>query len=177
MLFHLGVLPTPPEDPRRRRGLSGHYSGVPDRLRQVFLDYCAQAAATRAPATIKATLQNGRQAAMPAWGSIIGDKGVADVVQYVLSLNGRDTDAGQVAAGETVFKTYCVACHGPDGHGNTAFGARNLTNGVWLYGGSKEQLTQTIRAGRNGVMPAFKDSLSEDKIHILTAYVYGLSRK
>ncbi len=129
------------------------------------------------PATIKATLQNGRQAAMPAWGSIIGDKGVADVVQYVLSLNGRDTDAGQVAAGETVFKTYCVACHGPDGHGNTAFGAPNLTNGIWLYGGSKEQLTQTIRAGRNGVMPAFKDSLSEDKIHILTAYVYGLSRK
>ena len=55
VLFHLGVLPTPPEDPRRRHGLSGHYSGVPDQLRQVFLDYCAQAAATRAPATIKAT--------------------------------------------------------------------------------------------------------------------------
>lgn len=54
VLFHLGVLPTPPDDPRRRPGLSGHYSGVPDPLRQLFLDYCAQAAATRAPATIKA---------------------------------------------------------------------------------------------------------------------------
>jgi len=54
VLFHLGVLPTPPQDPRQRHGLSGHYSGVPHPLRQVFLDYCAQAAATRAPATIKA---------------------------------------------------------------------------------------------------------------------------
>jgi integrase len=54
VLFHLGVLPTPPEDPRQRHGLSGHYSGVPDPLRRAFLDYCGQAAATRAPATIKA---------------------------------------------------------------------------------------------------------------------------
>jgi hypothetical protein len=54
VLFHLQILSTPPEDPRRRPGLSGHYSGVPDPLRQLFLDYCAQAAATRAPATVKA---------------------------------------------------------------------------------------------------------------------------
>jgi site-specific recombinase XerD len=53
VLFHLGVLPDPPEDPRRRRGLAGHYSGVPEPLRGVFLDYCAQAAATRAPTTVK----------------------------------------------------------------------------------------------------------------------------
>jgi cytochrome c oxidase cbb3-type subunit 3 len=129
------------------------------------------------PATIKATLENGRQAAMPAWGSIIGDKGVADAAQYVLSLNGRETDAGKVAAGETVFKTYCVACHGPDAKGNPAFGAPNLTNGIWLYGGTQEQIEQTLRSGRNGKMPAFKDTLSEDKIHILTAYVYGLNKQ
>jgi cytochrome c oxidase cbb3-type subunit 3 len=129
------------------------------------------------PVAIKTTIENGRQAAMPAWGSIIGDKGVADVTQYVLSLNGRDTDAAQATAGKTVFQTYCVACHGADGHGNVAMGAPNLTNGVWLYGGSQEQIAQSVRAGRNGVMPAFKDTLSEDKIHILTAYVYGLDRQ
>jgi len=54
VLFHLGILPTPPEDPRRRPGLSGHYSGVPEPLRGLFLDYCAQVATTRAPATVKA---------------------------------------------------------------------------------------------------------------------------
>jgi len=54
VLFHLGVLDTPPEDPRRRPGLAGHYSGVDEPLRSLFLDYCDQAAATRAPATVKA---------------------------------------------------------------------------------------------------------------------------
>jgi len=54
VLFHLGVLNDPPPDPRRRPGLSGHYSGVPDPLRTLLLDYCAQAGATRAPTTMKA---------------------------------------------------------------------------------------------------------------------------
>ncbi len=128
-------------------------------------------------ATIKATLVNGRQAVMPAWGSVIGDEGIADVTQYVLSLNGRDVDSARAEAGKTVFQTYCVACHGADGTGNPALGAPNLTNGVWLYGGSAEQISQTLHAGRNGMMPAFKDTLSEDKIHILTAYVYGLNKQ
>jgi integrase len=53
VLFQLGVLVQPPTDPRRRPGLSGHYSGVAEPLRGLLLDYCAQAAATRAPATVK----------------------------------------------------------------------------------------------------------------------------
>ena len=128
------------------------------------------------PDTIKATLVDGRQAVMPAWGSVIGDDGIADVTQYVLGLNGRDVDEAKAASGETVFATYCAACHAADGTGNPALGAPNLTNGVWLYGGSAEQIAQTLRAGRNGMMPAFKNTLSEDKIHILTAYVYGLNK-
>ena len=55
VLFHLGVLPDPPEDPRRRPGLAGHYSGVPEPLRDLFLDYCTQRAATHAPSTVKCT--------------------------------------------------------------------------------------------------------------------------
>src|SRR5210317_1505576 len=57
-------------------------------------------------ATIKATLVNGRQAAMPAWGSILGDQGIAETTQYVLALNGRDTDATMAAAGEKHYQTY-----------------------------------------------------------------------
>ncbi|HAN66998.1 MAG TPA: cytochrome C oxidase Cbb3, partial [Halieaceae bacterium] len=63
----------------------------------------------------------------------------------------------------------------PEAKGNAVFGAPNLTNGIWLYGGKREQIAHSLRAGRNGVMPAFGDSLTEDKIHILTAYVYSLS--
>ena len=127
-------------------------------------------------ATIKATLVNGRQAAMPAWGSILGDQGIAETTQYVLALNGRDTDSAMAAAGEKHFQTYCVACHGADAKGNPALGSPNLANGIWLYGGTEEQISHSLRAGRNGVMPAFKDTLSEDKIHILAAYVYGLNQ-
>lgn len=128
------------------------------------------------PADIKNSISNGRQAAMPAWGSVIGDQGVEDVTSYVLSLNGYDTDSAKTSAGETVYNTYCVACHSADATGNPALGSPNLKNGIWLYGGSAEQISHSVRAGRNGVMPAHKDMLSEDKIHILSAYVYGLSQ-
>jgi cytochrome c oxidase cbb3-type subunit 3 len=127
-------------------------------------------------ADIKATITQGRQAAMPAWGSIIGEKGVTDVTAYVLSINGREVDSASAKAGAQVFQSYCVACHGAEATGNPAMGAPNLKDGIWLYGGSAEQIGHSVRAGRNGRMPAFKDVLSEDKIHILAAYVYGLKQ-
>jgi cytochrome c oxidase cbb3-type subunit 3 len=128
------------------------------------------------PDAIKTSITAGRQGAMPAWGSIIGEQGVTNVTAYILSINGRDADAAHVEAGKQVFQTYCVACHGADATGNPAMGAPNLRNGIWLYGGSAEQISHSVRAGRNGQMPAHADALTEDKIHILTAYVYGLSQ-
>ncbi|WP_332102852.1 c-type cytochrome [Kineobactrum salinum] len=97
------------------------------------------------------------------------------MTEYVLSLNGKSEDGDLAAAGKVHFDTYCIACHGPDGAGNKALGAPDLGNGIWLYGGSRQQIAHSVRRGRNGVMPAFQDSLSEDKIHILAAYVYSLS--
>jgi cytochrome c oxidase cbb3-type subunit 3 len=128
------------------------------------------------PEAIKTALVNGRQAAMPPWAAILGDKGIEEATAYVMSLSGREVDESLLPAGEKHFQTYCAACHQADGTGNPALGAPNLTNGIWLYGGTAEQIAHTLRAGRNGKMPAFDDILSEDKIHILTAYVYGLSR-
>lgn len=123
---------------------------------------------------IKTTLINGRQAAMPAWQAILGDDGIDETADYLLSLNNREADAAKVVKGEQHFKTYCAACHGMEAKGNPMLGAPNLTNGIWLYGGNKEQIVQTLRKGRNGKMPAFNETLSEAKIHILTAWVYGL---
>lgn len=127
-------------------------------------------------ADIKTSITEGRQAAMPAWGSVIGEQGVTDVTAYILSVNGRDADPDRATAGAQVFQTYCVACHGPEATGNPALGAPNLKDGIWLYGGTAENIGHSVRAGRNGVMPSHKDVLSEDKIHILAAYVYGLSQ-
>ncbi|MCL4108934.1 UNVERIFIED_CONTAM: hypothetical protein GTU68_008129 [Idotea baltica] len=129
------------------------------------------------PDAIKVSIVNGRQAAMPAWGDILGDQGVQQTTAYVMSLSGREGDAGQVEAGKKLYATYCSACHSQDGTGNLAFGAPNLANGIWLYGGSEQQIAHSIRKGRNGVMPAHKEMLSEDKIHIIAAYVYSLSHR
>ncbi|HKI75178.1 MAG TPA: cytochrome-c oxidase, cbb3-type subunit III [Pseudomonadales bacterium] len=126
---------------------------------------------------IETTISGGRQAAMPAWGPVLGDTGVNEVASYVMSLSGRQVDPAVAGKGEALFKTYCVTCHGPDGKGNALFGAPNLTNEIWLYGNSKQQIEHTIKNGRNGQMPTFKNKLGEDKVHILAAYVKSLSSK
>ena len=127
------------------------------------------------PEAIKASITNGRAGAMPAWGSILDDKNLAAVSEYVLNLS--DSSANKVLAesGQPVYMQYCAACHGADGSGNTALGAPNLTDSIWLYGGEREEITYSIRAGRANVMPAQKDKIRKEKIHLLTAYVYGLS--
>lgn len=127
------------------------------------------------PAKIKETLLNGRSGQMPAWASF-GEQGVKEVVAYTLSLSGRDVDAGLKAAGEARFAV-CAGCHGTDGTGNQMLGAPNLTDNIWLYGASEPSLIETVTNGRNGVMPAFKDRLGENKVHVVAAYIYSLSHK
>jgi cytochrome c oxidase cbb3-type subunit 3 len=128
-----------------------------------------------APATIKQTITDGRNGGMPPWGSVLGEEGVRDVASYVLSLSGREVDPDAAQRGETQFQALCTACHGQDAKGTQALGAPNLTDDVWLYGGSFEAVTHSIRTGRAGMMPAHKDLLSDDKIHLIAAYVYSLS--
>ncbi|PSL14850.1 cytochrome c oxidase cbb3-type subunit 3 [Marinobacterium halophilum] len=130
------------------------------------------------PATIKQTLVNGRNGGMPAWSAVLGEDGVRDVSSYVMTLSGQEAIPGtDISNGEKQFQALCTACHGQDAKGMHALGAPNLTDDIWLYGGSFKQIAHTIRAGRAGVMPAQKDLLSEDKIHLITAYVYSLSNK
>lgn len=129
------------------------------------------------PEQILATITHGRNALMQGWEPMIGNDNVTAVTEYVVSISGETDgiDAEMAAAGETVFKTYCVACHGQEGKGNPMFGAPDLTDGVWLYGSSKNDINLTIAKGRNGVMPAQKELLYPEKIHLLAAYVYSKS--
>ena len=129
------------------------------------------------PEKILETLHKGRQGLMPPQGPIIGEEGVKNAAEYVLSLNGLEHDAEMAAAGQKVFGTVCMACHGMDAKGNQALGAPNLTDNIWLYGSSREQIQHTIRGGRSNQMPSQKDKLREDKIRLVAAYVYSLSRQ
>ncbi|MEN8778490.1 MAG: cytochrome-c oxidase, cbb3-type subunit III [Glaciecola sp.] len=122
------------------------------------------------------TLQRGRNAMMPAWLDAFGEEGIKEVVEYTLSLSGRQVNQALADKGKTRFMA-CAACHGMDGKGNQMIGAPNLTDNIWLYGGSKRAVTETLTYGRNGVMPAFNKTLGDDKIHVVSAYIYSLSNK
>ena len=127
------------------------------------------------PDQIKTTLRHGRQGNMPAWGEIIGEERVTQVTEYVMQVSGNEHDAELAALGAGVFQQNCVACHGVDAKGQQALGAPNLTDDIWLYEGSREAISYAVRNGRVNNMPAQKNFLREDKIHVLTAYVYSLS--
>ncbi|MDP2025973.1 cytochrome-c oxidase, cbb3-type subunit III [Sulfuriferula sp.] len=169
--------------------------------RNLFLTYCSQCHGSDAagakgfpnltdhdwlyggdPDTIKTTIAEGRGGVMPPIGAALGEQKTKDVANYVLSLSGRKHDATRAAAGKTIFAENCAACHMPGGTGMQAMGAPNLTDKVWLYGGSEATIIETITKGRNGMMPAMTQTLGttsnkEAKLHLLTAYVYGLSQK
>ena len=127
------------------------------------------------PDQIVATITNGRNAMMPAKGGLpMSEQDVVDMAAYVLSLSGRK-GAGNAEAAQPKFAV-CSACHGADGKGNQMLGGPNLTDNIWLYGGTEQAIIETLANGRQGKMPAFKDTLSPEKIHVLAAYVYSLSK-
>lgn len=122
---------------------------------------------------ITTSIRDGRSGVMPPWASLGADN-VKNLAQYVLSLSGTPHDAAKATAGQPMFAT-CAACHGADGKGNPALGAPNLTDHVWLHGGSVADIEKSIGEGRQGHMPAWSSRLSDDQIHVLAAYVYHQS--
>ena len=131
--------------------------------------------------TVYQTIAQGRNNAMPGWGPVLGADGVEQVMAYVLTLSGRELKEGagsaaMVAAGRERFTTMCSACHGIDGKGNQAIGAPNLTDNIWLHGGSVDAIRETITKGRSNAMPAHLERLGETKVRLLAAYVLSLSQ-
>ncbi|MEV8519032.1 cytochrome-c oxidase, cbb3-type subunit III [Dyella marensis] len=120
---------------------------------------------------VMATALNGRNGVMPPWGAVLGEQGVSEVANYVLSLSGSPHDAARAQAGAARFKETCVACHGADGKGSKAVGAPDLTDRSWIYGGDLASVTQSIRHGRNGIMPAWKNRLGEDQVRMIAAWL------
>jgi cytochrome c oxidase cbb3-type subunit 3 len=131
---------------------------------------------------IETTLINGirhpgndatRQSLMPSFGKdgILPPADLAAVTDHVLSLTGKSTAN---ARGAQLFADNCATCHGPDGKGLRQFGAPNLADAIWLYGGKREQVEASIYKARAGVMPAWTKTLDPVTIKMLAAYVHSL---
>lgn len=128
------------------------------------------------PEAIVASITNGRQGQMPAFGAVLSKEALGALLDFVPYWSDPGLDAGKRARGMTQFAATCAACHGPDGKGNQAIGAPNLTDDIWLHGGGRSRIKETIVWGRKGAMPAHETLLSPDEIRVVAAYVYGLSQ-
>lgn len=185
-----------PDDPVHRFGVAGGAS--------VFLAHCSQCHGSGAAGVqaagypnllddawlwggtleeIEYTVRHGirnetdpdaRWSEMPAFGDIFSEEEIGQTVEYVLSLSGQDHDAAMAELGLVLFQEQCTACHGDSGEGIRDVGAPALNDAIWLYGGDRDTLIETVTYSRFGVMPAWGQRLDEDEIKAVTLYLHQL---
>lgn len=115
---------------------------------------------------------------MPPFGKsgILKAGEIDDVATYVVQLQ-HGTPAMPSAAwlrGQAVFDANCASCHGAGGGGNRELGAPRLDDAIWLYGGDKASVVETVTNARAGVMPTWKHRLSDDNQRMVAIYVHSL---
>lgn len=111
---------------------------------------------------------------MPAFGEFLSNEEIVSTAEYVLSLSGAEHDSFAAGVGASLYEENCASCHMEDGTGDRSQGAPNLTDAIWLYGGDKETLVETITNARFGVMPAWGARLSAADVKAVTLYVHQL---
>lgn len=127
------------------------------------------------PEKIQETITGGRIGMMPPMAAAVGSpEDVKNVANYVLSLSSSMYDSGRAGLGKDKF-AICAACHGPEGQGNQLIGAPNLSDRVWLHGAGEAAIIKRINEGKVNQMPAQAEKLTPAQIHVLTAYVWGMS--
>jgi cytochrome c oxidase cbb3-type subunit 3 len=121
------------------------------------------------------TDSDARYSEMPKFGAdeLLDSTQISQVVEHVLALSGQEHDAALAADGAVVFADNCSACHAEDGSGDRAQGAPKLTDAIWLYGGTREAVTESVTYARFGVMPDWNERLSEDEIRAVAFYVHS----
>ena len=134
---------------------------------------------------IHKTLENGirqpgdkqtRMSQMPAFGrdGILQPNEIQYLTSYVRTLSGAEKPGAASQRGAALFAANCAACHGADGKGNRTLGAPNLTDKIWLYGGDRSTIAETIANARYGIMPAWGQRLDPVTVKMLAAYVHSL---
>lgn len=127
---------------------------------------------------IRADNDETRFSQMPRFGAdgILERARIADVADYVLSLSAAPdaAPADPVPPGAAIYAENCAACHGDAGEGSRDMGAPRLDDRIWLYGGDKAAVIESIANARFGVMPAWAQRLDPVTIKQLSVYVHTL---
>lgn len=96
--------------------------------------------------------------------------------------------AADMAAAKQSYDTFCMKCHGPDGHGDGPAAAtlatkpRNFTDCATMGKITDATLFNVIKNGGASVglskdMQAWSTGFADDEIHDLVAYVRGFCKK
>lgn len=117
-----------------------------------------------------------RYSEMPKWGvdEMLDGAQIDQVTEFVLKLSGQEHDAALAGEGATVYADNCASCHMEDGAGDRTQGAPKLSDAVWLYGGTREAIRDSVFYARFGVMPNWNQRLSEDEMRAVAYYVHSL---
>lgn len=111
---------------------------------------------------------------MPAFGDMLEPEQIKEVAAYVISLSGTPSNDALVEPGKTVFEENCVACHGDNAQGDKEFGAPNLADAIWLYGGTEADVVAQVASPQHGMMPAWGARLGDTTVKQLAVFVHSL---
>ncbi len=125
---------------------------------------------------IRTEQTNTRLSQMPRFGAdkLLSPEEIAACAEFVLALSGQAHDVAAAAKGGQIYGEQCAACHGETGKGNPELGSPNLTDRIWLYGGGKQEITESIQTGRGGMMPAWGKRLDPVTMKAIAVYVHNL---
>jgi cytochrome c oxidase cbb3-type subunit 3 len=123
---------------------------------------------------IRNETDDARYSEMPRFGAdeILEPEQIDQVVEFVLQLSGSEFDTALATEGAVVFEENCAACHAEDGTGDRDQGAPNLVDAIWLYGGDRATIHETVTNARFGVMPAWGLRLTQAEVNAAAVYVH-----
>ncbi len=125
---------------------------------------------------------------MTPQAQMLSDQDVEDVSAYFSTqkVKGGEADASKVALGRQIYQggvaankvTACLACHGPDGHGNPAAGYPSLYGQrsayVVLQLQNFHNHSRTTDKSLGEAMQTETGKLSDDQMKAVAAYIQGL---
>jgi cytochrome c oxidase cbb3-type subunit 3 len=106
----------------------------------------------------------------------LSDHQIADLAEYLASLQGQKHEAAASARGKVLFGKGggCFDCHGMDAKGDPSIGSADLSSTKYLYGNDRLSIAASIRDGRQGTMPSYEGKLAAAQIKAVAYYLFSV---